>query len=329
MQRFGLAGNGMERIIGIDLGGTFIKFGFFRGEKLIKSWKVPTEEKNIEHVFEKIACEVNKLCEQEKLRVEELDGIGMGIPGSVNNKGIVISAPNLGWSMVDVYKEIRQRLDVPVLIANDANVAALGEQYFGIGKGCDSLVFVTLGTGVGGGVIVNQRLVPGAFGGGGELGHMLVCDTETQACACGNYGCLEQYASATGITRMAERFLEETKQFSVLRGQDKITAKEIFDAVKEKDALAIEVAEVFGKTLGRALALAACVVDPQMFVIGGGVSAAGEVLLEYITKYYKRYAFLPSKKTPFCLASLGNDAGIYGAARLVLLEKECKRSFEE
>lgn len=307
-------------ISGVDLGGTFIKFGLFteQGECLEK-WQVPTGSRSREYVFSTIAKEVLHHSSQAGYDRDAVAGVGMGVPASVDDQGMMIHAPNLGWSMVDVRQEMKPYLDVPLFVANDANVAALGEQFYGIGSGCDSLVLVTLGTGVGGGVIVHGRIVAGHFGGAGEIGHMAVNPAEKVPCTCGNYGCLEQYASATGIARMAKQMLADTDSKSVLRSQDTITAKEVFDAVKAGDALAVEVAEQFGDILGRSLALVASVMDPEMFVIGGGVSAAGDILLEYIQKYYRQYAFTTSKDTPFRLASLGNDAGICGAARLVML----------
>lgn len=317
-----------ERIVvGVDLGGTFIKFGMFQTSgKLLKKWQVPTDNSGPEATLAQIASEVVKSCQAEGYQQDRIEGVGIGVPGSVDRHGMLISAPNLGWSMLDVRQEMKKHLDLPVAIANDANVAALGEQYFGAGEGCDSMVMITLGTGVGGGVIINQRLVAGAFGGAGEIGHLVMNDAETVPCTCGNRGCLEQYASATGIARVARTLLEEKmaanggKQVSGLQAYDTITAKEVFDEVKAGDELAMEVAEQFGRTLGKALSYVASVVDPEMFVIGGGVSAAGEVLLHYMEKYYSSYAFAPSKHTPIRLARLGNDAGIYGAARLILLQ---------
>lgn len=304
-------------IIGVDLGGTFIKFGIFResGEFLDK-WQVPTAEHKVEAILSKIQWEI---VEKSGYSINQIKGIGIGIPGAVNQKGIVINAPNLGWRMLDLIQVMKQYLSLPVLVGNDANVAALGEQYYGVGEGCDSMVMVTLGTGVGGGVIVNQRLVSGCFGGGGEIGHILVNEKETATCGCGKKGCLEQYASATGIVSVANKELAAMDTPSKLREYSQLTAKEIFDAVKEGDVLACKVAEQFGQALGKALSYVAATVDPEIFVIGGGVSAAGPVLLEYIEKYYRQYAFTPSKQTPFKLAKLGNNAGICGAARLVML----------
>ena len=203
------------------------------------------------------------------------------------------------------------------MAGNDANVAALGEMWKGGGLGSRNLVMVTLGTGVGGGIIVDGRILTGFTGPGGEIGHIHVEDQEAEVCGCGNKGCLEQYASATGITRLANRKLKESGMDSMLRN-GKISARTVFDAVKAKDALAMEVAEEFGRYLGNGLAGVACVVNPEVIVIGGGVSNAGEILIDYIRPYYEKSVFHGSRSVKFSLATLGNDAGIYGAAKLVL-----------
>ena len=200
---------------------------------------------------------------------------------------------------------------------NDANVAALGEMWKGGGQGHKNLVAVTLGTGVGGGIIVNGEIMTGATGAGGEIGHIHVEDHETEACGCGNYGCLEEYASATGITRLANRALKASDKDSVLRNGE-VSAKTVFDAVKAGDELAIEIAKQFGEYLGKGLGVVAGIINPEIFVIGGGVSKAGEVLFDYIKPAFERTTFHGSRNVIFALATLGNDAGIYGAARLVL-----------
>lgn len=307
-----------KRIIGVDVGGTFMKFGLFKEDgTLLEKWQSPTDQTKPDVILQQIRQEVQKAMQTCGMSIEDTIGIGIGVPGSVDRQGIVISAPNLGWSMVNIQELAKDFFSVPVGIANDANAAALGEQFFGSGEGCDSMVFVTLGTGVGGGVVVNGRLINGAFGGAGEIGHMLMNEQETRVCTCGKCGCLEQYASARGIAKMAEKMLVSTNQKTLLRSYDVLTAKEVFDAIKAKDSFAMEIGEMFGSMLGRALSYVAAAVDPQMFVIGGGMSAAGEILLDYVEKYYRRYAFDPSKKTPFRLARLGNDAGIFGAARMI------------
>ena len=201
---------------------------------------------------------------------------------------------------------------------NDANAAALGECWKGGGAGHKNLIMVTLGTGVGGGVVVEGKVIAGAHGAGGEIGHVHVTEELTEPCNCGNVGCLEQVTSATGVVRLAKMHLEQTPDMpSVLRGRN-FSCKDVWNAVKDGDALADEVAEKFGFYLGRALAAFACVTDPEICVIGGGVSKAGPIILDYVQKYYRQYAFSACKDATFALATLGNDAGIYGAAKLVL-----------
>ena len=201
---------------------------------------------------------------------------------------------------------------------NDANMAALGEMWQGGGKGHKDIVMVTLGTGVGGGIILNGKMLAGTNGAGGEIGHICVNDDETEVCGCGNKGCLEQYTSATGIVRMAKIILNTTDKPSKLRQIQYISAKEIFDAAKEGDEVAATLVENHGKVLGKALAQIACVVDPEIFVIGGGVSRAGDILINTTAKYFAQYAFHACRQTKFALATLGNDAGMYGGACSIL-----------
>ena len=188
----------------------------------------------------------------------------------------------------------------------------------GGGKGAKNLILATLGTGVGGGIIINEKIVTGAHGAGGEIGHAMINPAEEKACNCGNKGCLEQYASATGIASLARKALEKTEKESLLRSKSHVTAKDVFDAYKENDALAQEIVDEFAEYLGRALAVFACVADPDVIVLGGGVSKAGQVLVDCVEKYYQKYAFSACKATPIKLATLGNDAGICGAAKLIL-----------
>ncbi len=245
-------------------------------------------------------------------------GIGIGVPGPVDAAGTIYKTANLGWDTVfNIPEAFQKYLNLPVMAGNDANVAALGEMWQGGGKGYKDLVVVTLGTGVGGGIICNGQMVTGAGGAAGEIGHIHVEDNETEECGCHNIGCLEQYASATGIARLARKRLAKDDADSVLRGRE-ISAKSVFDAVKFGDKVAIEVAERFGEYLGKGLAAIAGVVNPEVFVIGGGVSKAGEILFEYIRPYYMQYAFRSCRDAAFALATLGNDAGIFGAAKLIL-----------
>ena len=308
-------------VVGVDVGGTTVKLGMFDGNgDVISKWEIPTRtEDGGKLILPDIADSVKKEIVAHNFNAEDVLGVGIGVPGPVDDKGVVHKAVNLGWdndfSLVDAMGRLLPGM--PVKGGNDANVAALGEMWKGGGQGCSNMVAVTLGTGVGGGIIINGRLVNGSTGAGGEIGHIHIEDNETEACGCGNYGCLEEYASATGIVRLANRELAASDDPSVLRDQ-KVTAKSVFDAVKAGDALAIRVAEKFGEYLGKGLAIIAGVVNPEVFVIGGGVSKAGEVLFDYIRPSFEKTVFHGSKNTRFALATLGNDAGIYGAAKLVL-----------
>lgn len=305
---------------GIDVGGTTIKCGLFTASgEVIEKWELKTRTENHgERILPDIAESIMQKVKDRELDREAIEGIGIGVPGPVNDAGEVPCAVNLHWGYKNIEKEMSALTGLTVRAGNDANVAALGELWKGGGAGYHNMIMVTLGTGVGGGIIVNDRMIAGAHGAGGEIGHAHVDDEMTEACNCGNYGCLEQVASATGIARLARKALESTQVPSVLRTSPNVSAKTVFDAVKEGDALAIQIAEQFGGYLGKALAGFAVVADPEIIVIGGGVSKAGPVLLKYITPSYQKYAFSACKDTEFALATLGNDAGIYGAAKLVL-----------
>ena len=304
---------------GIDVGGTSVKCGLFSTEgDVLDKWEIPTRtEDNGVNILPDVADAINRKIEEKKLDKEEIAGIGIGVPGPVNENGEVPCAVNLHWGYVNIAGDMERLTGLPVKAGNDANVAALGELWKGGGAGYHSLIMVTLGTGVGGGIIINDKIVAGSHGAGGEIGHAHVEDAITDPCNCGNCGCLEQVASATGIVRLAKEELSASEEQSLLR-EGKISAKRVWDAVKEGDALAIRVAERFGEYLGKTLAVLATVSDPQVIVIGGGVSKAGQILLDYITGPYQKYAFSACRGTEFALATLGNDAGIYGAARMVL-----------
>ena len=310
----------MRYCFGVDVGGTTVKLGFFDEEgNLLEKWEIPTRtEDHGKNILPDVAASILDKMKEREVSREEIAGVGIGAPGPIDAKGTVYVAVNLGWGTFSLKNELQSLLNLPVEAGNDANVAALGEMWKGGGQGYSNVVAVTLGTGVGGGIIVDGKILSGATGAGGEVGHIHVMDDETEACNCGNCGCLEQYTSATGIVRLAKRRLAEDDKPSVLRESGNISAKTVFDAVKDGDELAIEVAERFGKILGKTLAGIAAVVNPEIFVIGGGVSKAGPVLLDYIQKNYTLYAFSGSRGALFALATLGNDAGIYGAAKLVL-----------
>lgn len=309
----------MKYVFGVDIGGTTVKLGFFDTEgNILEKWEIPTrKDLGGKYILPDIAESITDKLLEKGITKEEVVGVGVGVPGPVDADGVVFKAVNLGWDIFSVSNTLGDLINLPVKAGNDANVAALGEMWKGGGKGHDDLVAVTLGTGVGGGIIVQGKLLAGATGAGGEIGHIHVEDNEEDRCGCGKKGCLEQYGSATGIVRIANRVLAATDEASVLRDGE-ITAKAVCDAAKENDAVAIKVLEKFGEYLGRGLASIACVVNPEIFVIGGGVSKAGEMLFDYIRPNYEKYVFHGSKNTKFALATLGNDAGIVGAARLVL-----------
>ena len=306
---------------GVDLGGTTVKIGLFSIEgQLQDKWEIPTRTENHgAEILSDIAASIQRRMDTGHLSKEQVTGIGIGVPGPVLNENIVQGCVNLGWGNVRVADELSALTGLKVKAANDANVAALGEQWQGGGKGFQNLVMFTLGTGVGGGIIQNGRIISGANGAAGEIGHMVIVDSDevVGTCGCGHRGCLEQVASATGIVNLTEKKLAECSQDSVLRDISPLTAKDVLDAAKAGDALAEQAAENMMKQLGMAAAYIACVVNPDIFVIGGGVSKAGEYLIEGISRYYKNYAFHASADTKFALASLGNDAGMIGAAGMV------------
>jgi len=308
---------------GVDLGGTTVKIGLFDPEgSVLEKWEIPTrKDDNGNNILPDIAKAVLGKMEEMKIAKNSVIGVGIGVPGPVDDEGVVHKAVNLGWDVMNINEVLGGLLGLPVKAGNDANVAALGEMWCGGGKGCRDMVLATLGTGVGGGIIVNGKMVTGATGAGGEIGHIHIVDDEPDACGCGNHGCLEQYASATGVVRLARRKLASSSDDSPLRAAQEnnvLSAKAVFDAVKQGDKLACEIAEEFGMYLGKGLAVIAGVVNPEVFVLGGGVSKAGEILCEYVSKYYQKYAFHGCKNAQFKLATLGNDAGIYGAAKLIL-----------
>ncbi len=310
-----------EYAFGIDVGGTTVKCGLFnvKGD-LLEKWEIPTrKEDGGKYILGDIADAIKDKCREKGLKKEDILGVGIGVPGPVLEDGIVNNCVNLGWGVVDVKETLSGLLDeIPVAVGNDANVAALGEQWKGGGSGYKNVVLVTLGTGVGGGIIIGGKIIPGSHGAGGEIGHIQVDKNETVPCNCGKKGCLEQYASATGVVRMAKRYLAKSKKTTVLKDDETLSAKTVFDAAKANDAAALDVVEQFGERLGTALAAINCVVDPEVVVIGGGVSKAGQIILDVVQKYYIPAAFNACRNCLFKLAELGNEAGMYGAVRMVL-----------
>lgn len=306
---------------GIDVGGTTVKMGLFRIDgQVLDKWEIPTRTENGgKAILPDIAASVLAKLKEKGIDKEEVSGIGIGVPGPINAEGTVPHTANLGWGYKEVTKELQELTGLICKGGNDANVAALGEMWKGAAAGHKSGVMVTLGTGVGGGIIIEGRIIAGTNGAGGEIGHIHVDDSIPWNCGCGNQGCLEQVASANGTVRLA-KWMMEGKEIQTILRPDTMTSKDIWDAVKAGDAFAAEVAERFGKYLGLALANIASTVDPEVFVIGGGVSKAGAIILDYIKKYYVKYTFKGCRNAEFVLATLGNDAGIFGSAKLVIEE---------
>lgn len=311
---------GKKYAFGVDIGGTTVKIGLFDKEGcVLDKWEIPTNKDNDgDSILPDVAESLLEKMKEKGIDEDDLAGIGVGAPGAVDEEGTLVGgAVNIGWKPFNIPKVLNAYINVPVKAANDANAAAFGEMWQGGGKGYTSMVAVTLGTGVGGGIIINGNILTGATGAGGEIGHIHIEDNETEECGCKNKGCLEQYASATGIVRLAKRRLAKDDKPSVLR-EGTLSAKSVFDAVKAGDEVAIQIAEQFGEYLGKGLAAVAGVVNPEVFVIGGGVSKAGEILISYVEPYFQKYVFQQCRGAKFALAKLGNDAGIFGAAGLIL-----------
>lgn len=309
-----------KRCFGVDIGGTTVKMGLFTVDgKVTDKWEIPTrKEENGKYILEDIAKSVEERMQRDTLTLEDIAGLGIGVPGPVKEDGTVLKCANLGWGVFNVADTVRELTGIEnVKVGNDANVAALGEMWQGGGKGYNNLVMVTLGTGVGGGVILGGKILTGSNGAGGEIGHIRVNYEEKDVCGCGKTGCLEQYASATGVVRLAKKALEKKEKKTTLVADD-LSAKAVFDAAKAGDELAMDIVEEFGFYLGMALAHISQVIDPEVFVIGGGVARAGQIIIDEVSKNYEENVMFALKNKAFKMAELGNDAGIYGSARMVL-----------
>ncbi len=309
---------------GIDVGGTSIKCGFFKKNgELLEKWEIPTNRTDDgAHILEEISDELKKKIDERGLKTDDIIGAGIGIPGPITEEGVVIKCANLGWGIFNVNQKLTELSGLKAVAANDANVAALGEMWKGGGQGSKDVVFVTLGTGVGGGIVVDGKVRSGCKGAAGEIGHIIVEPDETEKCGCMGHGHLEQYASATGIVNMAKKLLASTDEASKLRDINPLTAKDIFDEAKKNDALACRLVDKMCSYLALAMANIACTVDPEVFVIGGGVSKAGSIITEGVAKHYNENLLTALKDKEFRLAKLGNDAGIYGCAFLII-NQEC------
>ena len=305
---------------GVDLGGTTVKLAYFNSDGyLLDKWEIPTGKQNHgEGILPDIAASIRQYLDQRLIPNSRIFGIGIGVPGPVDQDGTVHGCDNLGWGTFNVQKELSRLTGFPVMAGNDANVAALGECWKGGGQGYSDLVMVTLGTGVGGGIILGGKPLFGVRGCAGELGHMVLCREETEQCGCGKCGCVEQYCSATGVVRLAKRYLEKNSCDSILRQTASLTCKDVFDAAGAGDPAAAAVLQQYYSLLGEFLSNLCVVLDPQVIVLGGGVSKAGKVLLDGVAPHFRHHAFRGVTDTKITLAKLGNDAGAYGAFRLAL-----------
>lgn len=307
---------------GADIGGTTVKLGLFSTEGvLLEKWEIPTHtDNNGEKILPDVARSITDKLAEKNISPAQVEGIGLGVPGPVDRDYTVHKCINLGWGVCNVKERMNELLpEIPnVAAGNDANVAALGELWQGGAKGYNSAVMFTLGTGVGGGVVIDGRIVAGANGGAGEVGHMTVEPHETVRCNCGKYGCLEQYASAKGIVRMGKTMLDTCDTPSKLREMGDFSSKDICDLAREGEAMSVSIVDRCGEYLGRAMSYVACTTDPDVFILGGGMSRAGKILTDTALKYYQKNAFHVSAGTTIVIAQLGNDAGIYGCVKMIL-----------
>ena len=311
----------MEKyVFGIDVGGTTVKCGLFSAEgTVLDKWEIKTNKENGgASILGDIANAINAKIAEKQIDKEDVLGVGIGVPGPVKGDGTVLTCVNLGWGKFNVNEEMSKLVGLPVAAGNDANVAALGEMWKGGGQGYQDVVMITLGTGVGGGIILDGKIWAGSNGAAGELGHMIINPEETDVCGCGGHGHLEQYTSATGIVRMAKRELAANDAPTTLRNYETLSAKNVFDEAKAGDAVATALVDKLCAILAGALTHVAAIVDPQVFVIGGGVSKAGEVLTEGLKKHYNQNLLSALYNKEFALATLGNDAGIFGSAKMIL-----------
>ena len=308
---------------GVDIGGTAVKLGLFQTDgELAEKWSIPTRKSDQgSHVLPDVAASLNQALERRGLDWDQVEGVGMGVPGPVREDGTVMGCVNLGWDVFNIPRAIRglePRIDC-FRVTNDVNAATLGEMWQGGAKGRRSAFMVTLGTGIGAGLVIHEQIINGSSGGAGEIGHFRVERGETEPCKCGARGCLEQYCSATGLLRCARKALAERPNApTALKNDATLSAKDVCDAARAGDKLALELLEQLGDRLGWALTASAATANPEVFVIGGGLSNAGKLLLECIEQGFRRHAFHACRDTEFVLTKLGNDAGVYGCARMLL-----------
>jgi glucokinase len=313
-----------NHVFGVDIGGTFIKMGLLDiSGIIIDKWVIPTRtESDGAYILGDVAAAVRRVMAQRGLAGKDVEGIGLCIPGPVSGDGMVYKCLNLGWGVFNAEEELERLSGFRVKAGNDGNVAALGEMWLGAGRGCMNIVMLTLGTGIGGGILAGGKIIAGAHGAAGEIGHININRDESEPCVCGNKGCLEQYCSAKGLVNEARKYLRgpgtQAGVKTALKDTGGLSAQMIFDAAKAGDPVAAEIVERFGDTLGRGLSIIACVADPEVFIIGGGMSQAGSLLTDTVRKHFRKYAFHAGINTEFRLATLGNSSGICGCVRLLL-----------
>ena len=292
----------MKYGFGIDLGGTTVKLAYFdETGAMLDKWEIPTVTENSgKQILPDIAAAVRGYLTAHAIPDSDILGLGIGVPGPVDREGVVNKCINLGWGVFNIAQELSGLTGFPVVAGNDANVAAMGEFWKG------------------GGIVIENNLLFGAHGSGAEIGHMVLNPQETIPCNCGNYGCVEQYCSATGIARLGREALAASKEDSTLRTVEKLDAKAIFDAGKAGDKLALQVLDRYYNYLGQFLGSLCSVINPEVVVLGGGVCKAGQILLDGVEPYFHKYVFHAASKVRFTIATLGNDAGAYGAFKLAL-----------
>lgn len=291
-------------VFGVDVGGSAVKCGLFTAAgSLLEKWSIPSRTvSHGQYILPDIAASLQEVIDRLEIPIQAILGVGLGVPGPVLPDGRVNRCVNLGWEVCTPARTLSALTHLPVKVANDANAAALGEFWQGSGKGYGSLYFVAIGTGIGGGFVSDGKILTGANGAAGEIGHSPAGGN--LLCTCGNRGCLETIASAAAIAKAAP--------------DSTMTARDVMAAAKAGEAWAAEIVAKAASALGKALAFTTAVADPEVFVIGGGLSGAGSFLLDQIRAAYQQYAFHASADTPFAIAALGADAGIYGCAALVL-----------
>jgi glucokinase len=315
-------------LVGVDLGGTTIKMAFINLDgEMIDKWEIPTD-KTGKTITADIANAIDQKLHELNQPKSRLLAIGMGAPGPVNTEtGFVYKTTNLGWVNYPLKDRLEAATSLPAVIDNDANIAALGEMWKGAGAGAKDLICVTLGTGVGGGIISNGNIVHGVNGAGGEIGHITSIPKGGAPCNCGKTGCLETIASATGIVRITLEKLKKDSKLSILHerwnNSGNITAKDVFNAAKENDELALQIVDEVMYHLGLALANLANGLNPEKIVIGGGVSKAGNILINGVRQYFDQFAFpRVAEGATITAATLGNDAGVIGGAWLAKMQFE-------